>query len=144
MRLKNHLIATAMAAAPMLIMSTPTETALFCTGSIFIDVDHQIYYTLKTGRYDIPGMFRFFREVIDEHLYSIPYIGVCIFHTVEFFLAVAILALFFPLLQYLLAGLVLHILLDIYDLIRLKVPFIRAYSLIEHMFRRRMNGYPFV
>lgn len=133
-----------MTVGPMLIMSTPTEIALFCTGSILIDFDHQIYYTLKTGRYDISGMFRFFREDIDEHLYSIPYIGVCIFHTVEFFLAVAILSLFFPLLKYLFAGLVLHIILDIYDLIRLKVPFIRAYSLIEHIFRRRMDGYPFV
>ncbi|NVN99413.1 MAG: hypothetical protein HXX17_08820 [Geobacteraceae bacterium] len=144
MKLKNHLIATTLVASPILALSSPVETAAFCVGSVLIDFDHQIYYTLKTGRYDIAGMFRFFREAIDEHLYSIPYIGVCIFHTAEFFLTVAILSIFFPLLKYLLAGLIFHIMLDIFDLIRLKVPFIRAYSLVEHLIRRRMNGYPFV
>lgn len=144
MNLKNHLIATGLLAAPALLFSTPLETAAFCTGSILIDVDHQIFYMARTGRVGISGMFRFFRENVDEHLSAIPYLGVCIFHTAEFFLFVAILARYFPTLKYLLAGLVFHILLDIYDLVRLKVPFIRAYSLIEHLIRRRIRGYPFV
>jgi len=144
MNLKNHLIATGLVSAPLLACSSPLETALFCTGSILIDVDHQIFYFIRTGRYDISGMFRFFRQDVDEHLHSIPYLGVCIFHTVEFFLAVAVLAHFVTPLKYLLAGLIFHIMLDIYDLVRLKVPFIRAYSLIEHLIRRRIKGYPFV
>jgi hypothetical protein len=144
MNLKSHIIATGLASAPLLACSTPLETVLFCAGSIMIDVDHQIFYFVRTGRLDISGMFRFFRENVDKHLGSIPYLGVCIFHTVEFFFAVTALSIFFPLLKYLLAGLVFHIILDIYDLIRLKIPFIRAYSLIEHFIRRRTKGYPFV
>jgi len=144
MNLKSHLIATGLAAGPAIFFSTPLETALFCAGSILIDVDHQIFYFVKTGRCDISGMFRFFREDIDEHLDSIPYLGVCIFHTAEFLLVIAIASIFSPLLKYLLAGLVFHIILDIYALIRLKIPFIRAYSLLEHLIRRRTKGYPFV
>lgn len=144
MNLKQHLTATALAAVPLLAYSSSLETAVFCAGSILIDVDHQIFYFFRTGRLDISGMFRYFREDVDKHLYSIPYLGVCIFHTVEFFLAIALLSVFFPLFKYLLAGLIFHIILDIYDLIRLKVPFIRAYSLFEHLIRRRTKGYPFV
>jgi len=144
MNLKSHLIATGLAAVPAVCFYTPLETALFCAGSILIDVDHQIFYYFRTGRCDINGMFRFFREGVDEHLDSIPYLGVCIFHTVEFFSAVWLLSFFYPSLKYLLAGLVFHIILDIYDLIRLKIPFIRAYSLLEHLIRKRTKGYPFV
>lgn len=133
-----------MASLPLLILSTPVETVIFCAGSVLIDVDHQLFYFIRTGRTDISGMFRFFREEVDDHLDSIPYLGVCIFHTVEFFLAVALLTIFFPPMQYLLAGLIFHMILDIYDLVRLKIPFIRAYSLLEHLIRRRIKGYPFV
>lgn len=144
MNLKKHLIATALVSIPLLAATPPAETAVFCVGSVLIDVDHQIFYITRTGRYDIAGMFRYFREDVDRHLDSIPYLGVCILHTAEFFLAVAILSLFFPIFKYLFAGLVFHIMLDIYDLVRLKVPFIRAYSLTEHLIRRRVKGYPFV
>lgn len=144
MNLKAHLIATGLASLPVLALSTPVETAIFCAGSVLIDVDHHLFYFIRTGRADISGMFRFFREEVDEHLDAIPYLGVCIFHTIEFFLAVALLALFFPQMKYLLAGLIFHMMLDIYDLIRLKIPFIRAYSLFEHLIRRRIKGYPFV
>jgi len=143
MNLKQHLIATGAASAALLPFCDSTGILLFACGSILIDVDHQIFYYNKTGKCDVSGMFRYFREV-DRNLCSIPYLGICIFHTIEFFLLVALLSYFVPLLKYLLAGLIFHILLDIYDLVRLKVPFIRAYSLIEHLIRRRKSGYPFV
>ncbi|HZV81677.1 MAG TPA: hypothetical protein VFF53_05875, partial [Geobacteraceae bacterium] len=110
---------------------------------ILIDVDHLLFYYIRRGRWDISGMFRFFREDVDQHLDAIPYLGVCIFHTAEFFLAVAVIAAIFPLFKFLLIGLAFHILLDIYDLIRLRIPFIRAYSLVEHFIRRRRTGYPY-
>jgi len=143
MNLKQHLIATGAASATLLPFCDPTGILLFACGSILIDVDHQFFYYNKTGRWNVSGMFIYFREV-DRNLYSIPYLGVCIFHTIEFFLLVALISCFIPPLKYLLAGLMFHILLDIYDLVRLKVPYIRAYSLIEHLIRRRQRGYPFI
>jgi hypothetical protein len=143
MNLPQHLIATGIAAAILAPVSTPTELLLFGSGSILIDVDHLFFYYIRKGRWDIPGMFRYFREEVDQHLDAIPYLGVCIFHTAEFFLSVAIIAAFVPLCRFLLAGLFFHIFLDIYDLIRLRIPFIRAYSFVEHLVRRRQPGYPF-
>lgn len=144
MNLKQHLLATATAATAMVPFCHSTDILLFATSSILIDTDHQIFYYVRTGRYDISGMFRYFRNDVDKNLYAIPYLGICIFHTVEFLLAIAVISLYYPPLRYFLAGLVFHIMLDIYDLLRLKVPFIRAYSFIEHLIRRRQQGYPFV
>ncbi len=143
MNMKQHLIATGAVAAAMTPFCHSADILLFAAGSILIDVDHQIFYYFRTGRHDIAGMFRYFSDDVDKNLKAIPYLGICIFHTIEFFLAVAATSLFLPLLRYLLAGLVFHIVLDIYDLIRLKVPFIRAYSVIEHLVRRKQQGYPF-
>ena len=144
MNLKQHLIATGAASATLLPFNDSTGVLLFACGSILIDVDHQFFYYHKTGKCDVAGMFRYFRDVIDPNLASIPYLGICVFHTIEFFLLVALVSYYVSPLRYLLAGLIFHILLDIYDLVRLKVPFIRAYSLIEHLIRRRKSGYPFV
>jgi len=143
MTLKQHIVATGIAAAILAPRSSLTELLLFGSGSILIDVDHLLFYYIRTGRRDVGGMFRYFREEVDQHLDRIPYLGVCVFHTAEFFLAIALLAAFYPMVRFLLAGLLLHISLDIFDLIRLKIPFIRAYSLIEHLIRRRRPGYPY-
>jgi hypothetical protein len=141
--LQQHLVATATAGA-ILAPGAPVEgLALFAVGSVLIDVDHLLFYFVRTGRLDVSGMFTYFRENVDRNIHSIPYLGVCVLHTVEFLLAVALSALLFPLLGYLLAGLIFHLCLDIWDLVRLKVPFIRAYSLVEHLVRRRTPGYPF-
>ena len=144
MNLKQHLIATGAASVGLLPFSDSSGIILFACGGILIDIDHQIFYYNKTGKLDVSGMFRYFREVVDKNLNSIPYLGICIFHTIEFFLLVALISYYIPPLRYLLAGLIFHILLDIYDLTRLKVPFIRAYSLVEHFIRRRQSGYPFI
>ena len=143
MTLTQHLAATGVAVAILAPRSTMSELLVFGCGSILIDVDHLLFYYIRRGRWDVGGMFRFFREDVDQHLDAIPYLGVCVFHTAEFFLTVAAVAAFFPLFRFLLAGLIFHILLDIFDLVRLKIPFIRAYSLVEHLIRRRRPGYPF-
>lgn len=137
-------MATGAAAAVMAPFCSSLEIVLFAVGSILIDVDHQIFYMIRTGRYDVSGMFRYFREDVDKNLQQIPYLGICIFHTIEFLFLIAVLAIYCQPLRWLLAGLALHLGLDIYDLIRLKVPFIRAYSIIEHLIRRRQSGYPFI
>ena len=144
MNLKQHLLATGAAAVIMAPIGNSHEIALFAVGSILIDVDHQIFYMVRTGRYDVSGMFRYFREDVDKNLQQIPYLGICIFHTIEFLLLISVLAYYSQPLRWLLAGLAFHMVLDIYDLIRLKIPFIRAYSIIEHLIRRRQSGYPFV
>ncbi|HZV81104.1 MAG TPA: hypothetical protein VFF53_02940, partial [Geobacteraceae bacterium] len=79
MTLTKHLVATGIAAAIIAPRSTVSELVLFGCGSILIDVDHLLFYYIRRGRWDISGMFRFFREDVDQHLDAIPYLGVCIF-----------------------------------------------------------------
>lgn len=141
MTLKQHLAVTGAAAAALLPFREPAEILLFAAGSVLIDVDHYILYVQRTRSLSIRGMFRYFDELLPIQK-TIPYVGLCLFHTFDFFLLVGILALFHPFLLPLLAGFLFHFAFDLIDLRRKGVPFIRAYFLLEHAIRRRADGYP--
>lgn len=142
MTLNQHLAITGVAAAALLPFWSNAEIAIFCTGSVLIDVDHYLCYIQRTKRYSVSGMFRYFEELWKiEH--DIPYYGLCLFHTFDFFFLVAILAFFYPIFIPFLSGLLFHFGVDLFDLFRKKIPFIRAYFLVEHLIRRRQKGYPF-
>ncbi len=141
MTLTRHLAATGVAAAALSPWLKGSELLLFAVGGVLIDVDHYFLYVVRTGRFDVRGMFRYFADLqYIEH--TIPYVGLCLFHTIDFFLLVGILALLYPLLLPLLVGLLFHFLIDLVDLWRKGVLFIRAFFLIEHAIRRRRPGYP--
>ncbi len=142
MTLPQHMALTAVAAAPLSPFLGVEGVVLFAVGSILIDVDHYLLYVARTGRRDIRGMFRYF-DVLQPIQRSIPYVGICIFHTVDFFLLVGILAYWYPTFLPLLAGMLFHFIMDVIDLHRKGVPFIRAYFLVEHFMRRRGDGYPY-
>ena len=141
MTLKQHLAITGVAAAALLPFREPAEIILFAAGSVLIDVDHYLLYVQRTRRFDVRGMFRYF-DGLQPIQKTIPYVGLCLFHTIDFFLLIGLLALFQPLLFPLLAGFLFHFAFDLIDLRRKGVPFIRAYFLLEHAIRRRADGYP--
>lgn len=142
MTLNQHLALTGVASAAILPFCSLGEIAIFAVGSVLIDVDHYFLYVQRTGRFAVRGMFRWYEDLwkIEK---TIPYVGLCLFHTVDFFLLVAILALAWPLLFFLLAGLLFHFIVDLIYLIRKGIPFIRPYFLIEHLIRRRDPKYPY-
>lgn len=142
MTLTQHLAITAAAATVLAPLWSAEEILLFAAGSVLIDVDHYLFYAVRCRRFDVRGMFRYFDEV-EKIEKSIPYLGLCLFHTLDFFLLVAILAGYYPLLLSLLVGLIFHFVIDLIDLIRKEVPFIRAFFLVEHLVRRRGAGYPY-
>jgi hypothetical protein len=141
MTLTRHLAATGVAAAVLSPWLTGAELMLFAVGSILIDTDHYFLYVVRTGRFDVRGMFHYFAE-LQPVQQTIPYVGLCLFHTIDFFLLVGIAAACYSPVLPLLAGLIYHFLLDLIDLWRKGVPFIRAYFLVEHAIRRRHVGYP--
>lgn len=141
MTLTQHLAVTGVAAAALYPFLSGEEILLFSAGSVLIDVDHYLLYVQRTRRFDIRGMFRYFEELLPIQK-TIPYVGLCLFHTVDFFLLVGILASFHPFLLPLLAGLLFHFAFDLVYLQRKGVPFIRPYFLVEHAIRRRAEGYP--
>jgi hypothetical protein len=141
MTLTQHTALTAVAAAALAPFFDGESIALFAAGSILIDVDHYFLYIQRTRRFDIRGMFRYFAELQPIET-TIPYVGLCIFHTFDFFLLVALLSWFQPFFLPLLAGFIFHFIIDILYLYRKKVLFIRAFFLLEHFIRRRKDGYP--
>ena len=141
MTLKQHLMITGLAVAALLPFREPAEILLFAAGSVLIDVDHYLLYIQRTRSFDIRGMFRYFDE-LQPIQKTIPYVGLCLFHTVDFFLLVGILTFFHPVLLPLLAGFLFHFAVDLVDLYRKGVPFIRPFFLLEHAIRRRSEGYP--
>jgi len=139
--LTQHLALTGVAAAALAPVLGAGEIALFAIGSVLIDVDHYFLYIQRRRDFSIPGMFRYFRE-LQPIQRNIPYVGLCIFHTIDFLALLGVLAYFYPLLGVLLAGCLYHFAIDLFDLRRKGIIFIRPYFLIEHLVRRRSKGYP--
>lgn len=141
MTLTQHLALTGVAAAVLSPVLTAPEIALFAVGGVLIDVDHYFLYIQRRKNFSVSGMFRYYRE-LQPIQKTIPYVGLCVFHTVDFFLLVGVLAIFYPVLLSLLAGLLYHFVIDLYDLRRKGVIFIRPFCLLEHFIRRKSKGYP--
>ena len=142
MTLGRHLVYTGAAAAALLPFRSGAEILLFATAGILIDADHYLVYVMRRRDVSIRGMFRYFDEfqAVEK---TVPYFGLCLFHSADVLLLVGILAWFFPLLRPVVAGMLFHHLLDIIDLTRKGIPFIRAFFLIEHFIRRRDKRYPY-
>ena len=141
MTLTQHIALTGVAAAVLSTSVSEVGLLTFAAGSILIDVDHYFLYIQRTRRFDIRGMFRYF-DALQPIQKTIPYVGLCLFHTIDFFLLLAILSFFHPVLLPLLAGCLYHFIIDLVDLYRKGVPFIRPFFLLEHVIRRRSDGYP--
>lgn len=102
---------------------------------IFIDLDHVVEYVRDTKSLDLRGVFAF-SKLIEINLNK-KYLVLSAFHTVEFFGLVYLLSLLFPVLQYVLAGMLYHMVADFWHLIKLRQLFARAYSLVEYLYRSR-------
>jgi hypothetical protein len=139
--LTQHVAFTAVAAVLLSPVLEARELAAFAVGSVLIDVDHYLLYVQRRRSLSVKGMFRYFEE-LQPIQRSIPYIGVCAFHTIDFFVLLAVLSRFYPIFYSLLCGCLYHFVLDLIHLRRKKVLFIRSYFLIEHFIRRRAKGYP--
>ena len=141
MTLTQHVALTGIASAALAPIAGGTEILLFAIGGVLIDTDHYLLYIYRRRNLSIRGMFRYFEE-LQPIQSTIPYVGLCIFHTIDFFILLAVLAYFHPVFSYLLAGCLFHFAIDLYDLRRKKIIFIRPYFLLEHFIRRRAKGYP--
>ncbi len=141
MTLTSHVVLTGVAAAALCTRMGEAEILAFAIGGILIDVDHYLLYVQRMRRFDVRGMFRYFDD-LQPIQRTIPYVGLCIFHTIDFFFLVGLLAFFHPIFFPFLAGSLFHFVIDLVDLHFKGVPFIRPFFLLEHAIRRRSQGYP--
>lgn len=122
----------------------PEPAACFAGGAVLIDLDHFIFYVLRTGRCNPVEMFAWYREN-DKKCTPESYYGLHIFHAAEPFMLGAIAASYWPVISWLLLGMGFHLLLDLFSLyshpvISLKV---RALSWTEHFIRRKRGELEF-
>lgn len=141
MTLTEHLVLTGIATVALSPLLGGEQLALFAAGSVLIDVDHYFLFIQRRHSLSVTGMFRYFNELHPIES-TIPYVGLCIFHTVDFFVLLGLLAIRYPALLYLLAGCLFHFTADLIYLRHRKTIFIRPFFIIEHLIRRRTKGYP--
>ncbi len=137
MCLRKHIIYSIIPTI-MLAPFVGIQALVFFAGAILIDADHYLQYILKFNDFSVKGMFDYTSSVVSyvesENKRS-PYLGLCLFHTVEFFILLSILSFYSIIARYLLLGILFHMVLDIIFLHRREALFTRAFSLVEYFIR---------
>lgn len=131
---KAHIIQGAVSGA--LLYPFAGENAIFFALSVvLIDIDHAIEYLADTRDFTFKGFFVFY-EILLKNLDK-NYLGLSIFHTVEFYALGIWLGLSYPVFYYITAGCVFHHLFDIIFLSRFGRPFAKAASITDYLIRRK-------
>jgi len=143
MTLVQHIKLTAVASLILLPYWKGIQILWFAIGSILIDSDHYIYYVLRRKRFGVKEMFEYHEKLFAQKD-KIPYAGICIFHTIDFFILIGILSFYFPVFLYILIGLLFHFITDLIFLYKHNYLRGRAFFFIEHLIRKRRDaGYPY-
>ena len=145
MKLQEHVKYTALGSAAMLPFFTLPQIISFAIGSIFVDIDHYLFYVFRVKKLDLKSMFEYCNSnppIKDK----IPYAGVFIFHTLEFLVVLGFASQYYPLIGFILIGILFHMVLDTLHFASYNHVFFRAFSFIEHLIRVRKHkplGYPY-
>ena len=107
----------------------------FALSVVLIDLDHVIEYLLDTRDWTLRGFFVFY-QVLLQNLDK-GYLGLSLFHTVEFYALGILLAQWFPVLYYVVLGCVFHHLFDLVFLFRLGRSFAKSLSLVHYLMNRK-------
>ena len=138
-RLKIHAIQGA-AATAALYPVVGEHAISFGLATVFIDVDHVFEYVRDTKSFDVRGLFTYC-NLIEENLDK-NFLVLSAFHTIEFFILMLCLSAQYPWLAYVVAGMALHMVTDLYHIsVTLRRPFARAFSLIEYIYKSTTDNY---
>jgi len=139
MRLRDHVILGTVAAVSLYPLWGAPRSLLFLLAAVFIDVDHYIDYLWRTkGKDWRPSqMFRYY-EKFNEHMYDSDNLGFSLFHTLEIFILLFLLAYYINYVFFItiIAGMLFHMVLDMLWLAYYRIFLVRPYSLIEYFLRR--------
>ena len=138
-RLKTHAIQGAVATASLYPV-IGGHAISFGLATVFIDVDHVFEYVRDTKSCDVRGLFTYC-NLIEENLDK-NFLVLSTFHTIEFFILMLCLSALYPGLAYVVAGMALHMVTDLYHIsVTLRRPFARAFSLVEYIYKSRTDNY---
>jgi hypothetical protein len=138
-RLKTHAIQGAAATAALypVIGEHAISVGL---ATVFIDVDHVFEYVRDTKSLDVRGLFTYCNLIEDNLDKNILVLSA--FHTIEFFILMLCLSALYPGVAYVIAGMALHMVTDLYHIsVTLRRPFARAFYLVEYIYKSRSDLY---
>ena len=106
--------------------------------SFLIDTDHYLAYVYLKRDFSLSRSVEFYLAMGHEHktLRTKKTEPLMIFHTAEFWLLLVILSFFNLFFFYILIGVLIHVLLDLYSSKQLDILHVRPYSVIRHFLRK--------
>lgn len=113
---------------------SPFYSLIVFLASVFIDVDHYLFYVRKTGETSLKKAYRWHILLGKKHK---PIMH--IFHTLEFHLLILALSFFYPLFFFIFIGMLIHSFLDIAQMIEDKETKTREYLLIRYLILQPEN-----
>ena len=140
---EQHALIGIIVAIMLSIMGLPLPyIVLIVMVSIFIDIDHFFYYIIKFKKYNPFKMNKYFRRY-ERLRNSTTMLPIFIFHNFETIIILLILSFIFPIMFYVLIGVLLHMIMDWIVMPTKKYPMIIKLSLILVLLenRRRKNGH---
>lgn len=112
---------------------------VFGASILLIDTDHIFEYVADTKNFHPKGLFVYddIRILNLDKNFKVLHL----FHTIECYLFLFWVAHIYPVFYYVLSGFLFHHLFDQISLIRLKIPFMRAFSILEYIILKRKKSY---
>lgn len=145
MKAQEHIVYGGAASAVVGFIWGPWNALVFWVASVLIDVDHYLDHVWRTGGADLEvlSIFRldnYFRKKMDTGEMQKRALCFSLFHTVEVFSAVYASAIYSgqSFFMFVFLGMVFHLFLDLIWLARFNALFMRAFSIIEFVIRRRV------
>ncbi len=140
MKFREHLIIGGVAVIILYPYWGPWRALLFYGAEVLIDTDHYWDYLWRSKFQDWSGrrMFRYYDKIY-EYMRDKNFFAISILHTAEVFLGVYLLARYWNYTFFITVflGMVFHLILDMIWQLKLKCFFVRAYSIIEYLIRKR-------
>ena len=140
MKLWSHFIVSLLVSS-IIINENKIGAVLFFLGSFVIDVDHYILYIIKYRSLNIKKAYQRFIENAKNKSPEKSRKFMKVFHSIEFYLMILLISLFIPLIWFLFAGVIVHLIMDkimikwFYNIIKYKS--VGSNSVIYWLFNKR-------
>src|SRR3989344_2053676 len=117
--------------------------------SFLIDFDHFMIYYFYCRKLSLKSTYKWYNKIDEKVKLLKKKSKKCkapldIFHTIEFIFLVFLLSLYSKFFLFILIGMIFHSLLDIIDMYKRKVLFVREYSIIHFLMKRNKKEYKIV
>jgi hypothetical protein len=116
-------------------------SVFFWASSVLIDVDHYIDFICRSRftSFSIKQMFTYY-DIMSDWKDRQGWLGLNIFHTIEIIIGIYLISVWTnsDVIKAIFWGMVLHMILDIIYLLKIRGLFLRAFSLIEYVIRKKI------